>query len=161
MTIYSGGLRISEAIDLRIKDLHSDEGYIFIKGSKGKQDRKTVLSSVLLKVLRTYYKAYKLSYWLFEGRYSAKNIQQILRKSVDETGGNPWGTMHTLRHSFATHLMQEGVNLRIIQSMLGHASNKTTDRYSGEIYTHVLAVNNKTVKSPLDFLENLDIFEKQ
>jgi integrase len=65
--------------------------------------------------------------------------------------------MHTLRHSFATHW----VNLRIIQSMLGHASNKTTDRHSGEIYTHVLAVNNKTVKSPLDFLENLDIFEKQ
>lgn len=160
MTIYSGGLRISEALNLRIKDLHSDEGYIFIKDSKGKRDRKTVLSPLLLNVLRTYYKAHKPSYWLFEGqdggKYSAKSIQQILRKSVDKAGANPWGTVHTLRHSFATHLLQEGVNLRVIQTMLGHASSKTT-----EIYTHVLAVNNKTVKSPLDFLENLNIFEEK
>lgn len=159
MTIYSGGLRISEALNLRITDLHSDDGYIFIKDSKGKRDRKTVLSPVLLTVLRTYYKAHKPSYWLFEGqeggKYSAKSIQQILRKAVDKAGANPWGTVHTLRHSFATHLLQEGVNLRIIQTMLGHSSSKTT-----EIYTHVLAVNNKTVKSPLDFLKNLDIFDK-
>ena len=159
LTIYSGGLRISEAINLRIKDIHSDQGYIFIKDSKGKRDRKTVLSPILLGVLRQYFKLHKPSYWLFEGqdggKYSPKSIQQILRAAVDKSGVNPWGTVHTLRHSFATHLLQEGVNLRIIQSMLGHSSSKTT-----EIYTHVLAVNNKTAKSPLDFLENFNIFEK-
>ena len=157
LTIYSGGLRISELINLRIKDIHSGVGYIFVKDSKGKRDRKTVLSKQLLELLRAYYKAHRPSYWLFEGqeggKYSAKSIQQILRKSVDEAKVNPWGTVHTLRHSFATHLLQEGVNLRLIQSMLGHSSSKTT-----EIYTHVLAVNNKTAKSPLDFMANVDIY---
>ncbi|MEZ4902151.1 MAG: site-specific integrase [Spirosomataceae bacterium] len=160
LTIYSAGLRISEAINLRVKDINSDDGNIFVKDSKGKRDRKTVLSPILLKVLRVYYKQHRPSYWLFEGQeggqYSAKSIQQVLRKAIDASGVNPWGTVHTLRHSFATHLLQEGVNLRMIQSMLGHSSSKTT-----EIYTHVLAVNNKTIKSPLDFLENFDIFEKK
>lgn len=156
LTIYSSGLRISEALNLRIADIHSDEGYLFIKDSKCKRDRKTILSPILLQVLRSYYKAYKPAYWLFEGqdggKYSAKSIQNVLRSAVEKSGVNPWGTVHTLRHSFATHLLQEGVNLRIIQSMLGHSSSKTT-----EIYTHVLAINNKTAKSPLDFLENFDI----
>jgi integrase/recombinase XerD len=160
LIIYSSGLRISEAVNLRIKDVHSDEGYIFVKDSKGKRDRKTILSPVVLQVLRLYYKAHKPSYWLFEGqeggKFSTKSIQQILRKAIDLAGANPWGTVHTLRHSFATHLLQEGVNLRIIQSMMGHSSSKTT-----EIYTHVLAVNNKTAKSPLEFLENFDIFDKK
>ena len=160
LTIYSAGLRVSEAVNLRIKDIHSDEGYLFIKDSKGKRDRKTILSPILLGVLRQYYKKYKPGYWLFEGqeggKYSTKSIQQILRKAIDISGVNPWGTVHTLRHSFATHLLQEGVNLRIIQTMLGHSSSKTT-----EIYTHVLSINNKIVKSPLDFLEKIDIFEQK
>jgi integrase/recombinase XerD len=160
LTIYSAGLRISEAINLRVKDIHSDEGKIFVKDSKGKKDRNTVLSPILLSVLRIYYKSHKPSYWLFEGqdggKYSAKSIQNILRKAIDNSGVNPWGTVHTLRHSFATHLLQEGVNLRLIQSMLGHSSSKTT-----EIYTHILSINNKSVKSPLDFLDNLDIFDKK
>jgi integrase/recombinase XerD len=160
LTIYSAGLRVSEAVNLRIKDIHSDEGYLFIKDSKGKRDRKTILSPILLGVLRQYYKKYKPGYWLFEGqeggKYSTKSIQQILRKAIDISGVNPWGTVHTLRHSFATHLLQEGVNLRIIQTMLGHSSSKTT-----EIYTHVLSINSKIVKSPLDFLEKIDIFEQK
>ncbi len=130
-TIYSACLRISEAVNLRVKDIHSDEGYLFIKDSKGKRDRKTVLSPVLLKVLRKYYQLHKPAYWLFEGqdggKYSTKSIQQLFRKAVEVSGANPWGTVHTLRHSFATHLLQEGVNLRIIQTMLGHSSSKTTD----------------------------------
>jgi integrase/recombinase XerD len=158
LVIYSAGLRISEAVNLRVKDIHSQEGYIFVKDSKGKRDRKTILSPILLHALRQYYKAHKPAYWLFEGqdggKYSVKSIQEVFRKAADQAGINPWGTVHTLRHSFATHMLQEGVNLRLIQTMLGHSSSKTT-----EIYTHILAINNKVVKSPLDFLENLNIFE--
>jgi integrase/recombinase XerD len=97
-------LRISESINLRVKDIHSDEGYIFVKDSKGKLDRKTVLSPILLDLLRKQYKAHRTSNLLFEGqygrKYSAKSIQQIFRKAVDKSGSNPWGTVHTLRHSF-------------------------------------------------------------
>jgi integrase/recombinase XerD len=159
-TIYSAGLRISEALNLRLVDINSDEGYIFIKSAKGKKDRKSVLSPILLGLLRSYYKEYKPSYWLFEGQdggqYSAKSIQKILRKAVKDTNSNPWGTVHTLRHSFATHLLQEGMNLRYIQTLLGHSSSKTT-----EIYTRVVAINNKNIKSPLDFLEGIATFAYQ
>ncbi len=150
-TIYAAGLRIGELIRLRVSDIRSDDGYIFIKDSKGKKDRHTVLSSNLLDLLREYYRQHRPSYWLFEGQdggqYSAKSIQSIYRKAVKETNSNPWSTPHTLRHSFATHLMQQGVNIRYIQSALGHSSSKTT-----EVYTRVLGISNKTLKSPLDTL---------
>ncbi|MBK8080500.1 MAG: tyrosine-type recombinase/integrase [Saprospiraceae bacterium] len=137
LIIYSAGLRISEAIQLRISDIHSKEGYIFIKGGKGKKDRKSVLSPIALDVLRTYYKAHKPSYWLFEGQdggqYTAKSIQNIFIAAVEASKSNPWATVHTLRHSFATHLLASGTNLRYIQTLLGHSSSKTT-----EIYTHAL-----------------------
>ncbi|WP_297338525.1 site-specific integrase [Algoriphagus sp.] len=154
MTIYSAGLRISEAIQLRIADIHSDEGYLFIKGAKGKKDRRTVLSPHLLNLLRNYFKHYKPAYWLFEGQdgcqYSAKSIQMILRKAIEKSGANPWATVHTLRHSFATHLLQQGTNLRYVQALLGHESSKTT-----EIYTHILSISNKNVQSPLDSLDEI------
>jgi len=150
-TIYSAGLRISEVINLRIRDIHSDEGYIFVKDSKGKKDRKTVLSSYLIILLRKYYKVHRPSYWLFEGqtggRYSVGSIRAIFRRAVSETQSNPWSTVHTLRHSFATHCIENHVNLRHIQSMLGHNSPKTT-----EIYTKTIEINNKKITSPLDFL---------
>src|SRR5690606_15210668 len=117
--IYAAGLRIGEVLRLRVKDIRSDDGYIFIKDGKGKKDRHTVLSPVLLELLRDYYKQHRPCYWLFEGQdggqYSAKSIQNIYRKAVKATNGNPWSTPHTLRHSFATHLMQQGVNIRYIQ----------------------------------------------
>lgn len=150
-TIYSAGLRIGELTRLRVEDIRSDDGYIFVKDSKGKKDRHTVLSPALLNILRQYYKIHKPSYWLFEGQdggqYSTKSIQSIYRQAVKATNANPWSTPHTLRHSFATHLLQAGVNLRYIQSALGHNSSKTT-----EIYTRVININNKTLKSPLDLL---------
>lgn len=156
--IYAAGLRIGEVIRLRIKDIRSDDGYIFIKDSKGKKDRHTVLSPYLLELLREYYRQHKPSYWLFEGQdggqYSAKSIQKIYRRAVKETNSNPWSTPHTLRHSFATHLMQQGVNIRYIQSALGHASSKTT-----EVYTRVLGISNKTLKSPLDTLFEKGTFD--
>jgi len=151
-TIYSAGLRISEVINLRIKDIYSDAGYIFIKGAKGKKDRHTVLSDSVLKLLREYYVVAKPAYWLFEGqnggKYSAKSIQNIFRRAQQETGVSPWSTPHTLRHSFATHMLENGENLRTIQALLGHGSSKTT-----EIYTHILQVSNKKTRSPLDILE--------
>lgn len=157
--IYGGGLRIGEVIRLRVKDIRSDDGYIFIKDSKGKRDRHTVLSPLLLDLLRAYYKVHKPAYWLFEGQdggqYSAKSIQNIYRRAAKATHANPWSTPHTLRHSFATHLMERGVNIRYIQSALGHASTKTT-----EIYTRVLGINNKTLKSPLDSLYETVTFGK-
>ena len=150
-TIYSAGLRNGELINLRVKDIHSKEAYIFIKAAKGKKDRHTVLSETLLDLLRIYFKEYKPSYWLFEGqsggKYSSKSIQRIYRKAQQESGASPWSTPHTLRHSFATHLLEHGSNLRAIQVLLGHNSSKTT-----EIYTHILNVNNKNIKSPLDII---------
>ena len=142
---------MSEVRNLRIEDVRSADGYIFIKGGKGKEDRQTVLSVHLLEMLRVYYVAYKPSYWLFEGqaggKYSASSVQSILRKAVKDSNVNPWATVHTLRHSFATHLMQQGTNTRYIQGLLGHSSLKTT-----EIYTHLMKVDNSVVKSPLDIM---------
>jgi len=160
-TIYGAGLRVGELIRLRVVDIRSEEGYIFIKDSKGKKDRHTVLSKHLLELLREYYKIYKPAYWLFEGQtggqYSSTSIQSIYRKAVKDTNGNPWSTPHTLRHSFATHLMERGTSLRHIQAALGHNSSKTT-----EIYTRVLAINNKTIKSPLDSMyESVSLDEKK
>lgn len=151
MTIYSAGLRLSEVTNLRIEDILSEEGSIFIKDSKNKKDRYTVLSPVLLETLRKYYLQHRPSYWLFEGieggKYSTSSIQKIFRRSVKQANVNPWSTPHTLRHSFATHLLENGASMRQVQAALGHASSKTT-----EIYTHILYVNNKVMQSPMDLL---------
>jgi len=148
-TIYSAGLRVGEVINLRLVDIRSENGYIYIKGGKGKKDRRTVLSDKLLDLLRMYFRKHKPSYWLFEGQdggqYSIRSIQKIFRKAVSENRLNPWATTHTLRHSFATHLLQQGVSLRHIQHLLGHSSSRTT-----EIYTHILRVNNKEFDNPFD-----------
>ncbi|WP_034062154.1 tyrosine-type recombinase/integrase [Lacinutrix jangbogonensis] len=157
-TIYSSGLRISELINLRISDVHSKDGYLFIKDSKGKKDRKTILSEQLVLLLRVYYKEYKPSYWLFEGQtggqYSTSSIRALFRKSVKLTNSNPWSTVHTLRHSFATHCIENNINVRHLQNMLGHNSPKTT-----EIYTKTIQINNKTITSPLDSLLKLSNLE--
>jgi len=148
-TIYSAGLRLNEVINLRIIDVHSENGQLFIRGAKGKKDRYTVLSQATLDILRVYYSAHKPSYWLFEGsdggQYSKSSVQKIFRRAVKDANINPWATVHTLRHSFATHLMQHGTSMRQVQALLGHSSSKTT-----EIYTHVMNMSNKTVMSPLD-----------
>jgi len=147
--LYSSGLRISEITKLRIQDIISEEKQIFVKGAKGKKDRYTVLSEVTLDIVRRYYKQYKPSYWLFEGaeggKYSTTSINKIFRKAANASNTYDWAVPHTLRHSFATHLLQANVNLRYIQKLLGHESPETT-----QIYTHITEVNNDIIKSPLD-----------
>jgi site-specific recombinase XerD len=152
-TIYSGGLRLGELCNLRIQDIQSDRKQIFVHGGKGKKDRYTTLSDSLLTELREYYKEYRPSYWLFEGqsggRYSRSSVQAILRKAVDSSKINAYATVHTLRHSYATHLLESGTSLRHIQALLGHASSKTT-----EIYTHLSNEERQRVISPLDRLDD-------
>ena len=136
MTIYSAGLRISEAINLKIKDIDSQRMQIRVEQSKGKKDRYTLLGNKTLEILRKYVAEYKPKVWLFEGakgeQYAPRSIQEILKKSVAKTTIKKKISVHTLRHSFATHLLEAGTDLRYIQSLLGHANSKTT-----EIYTHI------------------------
>ena len=151
MTLYSGGLRRSELINLKISDIDSQRMLIRITNSKGNKDRNTLLSEKLLKFLRDYYRYHKPRYWLFEGRgggqYSATSIANILRKALKKARIEKNATPHTLRHSFATHLLEQGINLRYIQELLGHSSIKTT-----EIYTHVSSKQLSKIKNPLDNL---------
>ncbi|MBK7409575.1 MAG: site-specific integrase [Saprospirales bacterium] len=149
MMIYSAGLRLGELIKLRRADLHPDRWQVFIKAGKGKKDRYSILSPQVWEALQAYLTEYKPRYWLFEGQdggaYSRSSVQQIFRRAVAKSGVNPFATVHTLRHSFATHIHDRGVDIREIQGLLGHDSIKTT-----EIYTHL--VNKRPLQSPFDFL---------
>jgi len=151
-TIYSCGLRISELIHLKIIDIQSERGLILIRNTKGNKDRTSVLSVKTIQLLRSYYKQYKPKTYLFEGKkgelYSTSSIQKILKRSAIKAGVIKPITVHTLRHSFATHLLENGVDLRYIQTLLGHNSPKTT-----EIYTRVSTKDIRNIKSPIDNLE--------
>ncbi|MEL6629264.1 MAG: site-specific integrase [Bacteroidota bacterium] len=154
--IYSAGLRLSESVKIRLDDILVDRKQIFIKAGKGKKDRYVILSDKILGLLTKYRQIYKPSYWLFEGmnggQYSKRSVQQIMRRGVKRSGVNPYATVHTLRHSFATHLLERGTDLRYIQHLLGHGSIKTT-----EIYLHVRKDAEQKIKSPLDELDLEDI----
>ncbi|WP_421920104.1 tyrosine-type recombinase/integrase [Marinifilum sp.] len=148
--IYSAGLRRSELINLKISDIIGERKQIRIAQSKGKKDRYSILSTKLLEELRVYYKEYKPKTWLFEGQkpntqYIASSIRKILLRASKSAGINRRITPHMLRHSFATHLLEQGVDLRYIQVLLGHGSTKTT-----EIYTHVSNKEIRNIINPLD-----------
>ncbi|WP_421802839.1 tyrosine-type recombinase/integrase [Flagellimonas sp.] len=149
--LYSGGLRIGEAINLKVDDIDSKRMLIHIKGAKGKKDRYTLLSHSFLEILRIYYKQYKPKDYLFEGQklptYSTSSAQWILKNAVAKTGIRKDVTLHTLRHSFATHLLENGTDIRYIQELLGHSSPKTT-----MIYTHVTENSIKNISNPFDDL---------
>lgn len=149
--IYSSGLRRNELLNLEKEDIDSKRMLLKVRGGKGKKDRYTTLSEKLLQLLREYYKQYRPENYLFEGpegnRYSATSIQNILKKSAKEAGIKKRVHVHMLRHSFATHLLEQGTSLRIIQELLGHESIKTT-----EIYTHITNSDIEKIKNPLDDL---------
>ena len=150
-TLYSGGLRVGELINLKLSDIDSKSMRIWIREGKGVKDRAVMLSPHLLKLLRQYYIKYKPKTFLFEGgagnRYSASSVRKILNRSTKKAGIQQRVVPHTLRHSFATHLLESGTNLRYIQSLLGHTNIRTT-----EIYTHVNSKQIAEVRSPLDLM---------
>jgi len=151
--IYACGLRRSELLNIRPSDIDKDRKLILIRQAKGKKDRIVPISDKLLVFLREYYILYKRpKVWLFEGQekgepYSEQSLQSVFRQAVRTAGIIKPATLHWLRHSYATHLLESGTDLRYIQELLGHKSSKTT-----EIYTHVSTKNIQNIRSPYDEL---------
>lgn len=155
MTMYSSGVRISEACSLRIKDIESDRMLLRVNEGKGTKDRYTILSTVLLQELRRYYREERPKQegvnWLFPGKRDHRKpvnvytVRRAFHEARKKSGITKPIKPHTLRHSFATHLLESGVDIHHIQKMLGHASIKTTC-----IYLHVRMYNQKRIISPLD-----------
>lgn len=150
--IYSCGLRCGELLALKPVHIDSNRNIVLLKNAKGKKDRIAPLSPKILEMLREYYKIYKPTTYLFEGTitgepYADKSLQQVLKKALQKTNITKPATLHWLRHSFATHLLESGTDLRYIQELLGHNSSKTT-----EIYTHVSTKSIQQIKSPFDDL---------
>lgn len=149
--LYSAGLRRSELLNLKLQDIDSKRMTILVKNSKGGKDRITMLNENVLKDLRKYYKEWKPQKYLFEGKegtqYSASSVLNIIKKAAKKAGIKKNVSPHILRHSFATHLLENGTDLRYIQSLMGHSSSKTT-----EIYTQVATNHLKNIKSPIELL---------
>jgi site-specific recombinase XerD len=150
--IYACGLRIGEALSLKISDIDSDRALIHIREAKGYKDRIVGLSPMILEVLRAYYKEYKPQYYLFESPdgkpYSQSSVRSVFRKACQSAGIKKPVRVHSLRHSYATHLLEAGTDLRYIQDILGHKDPKTT-----MIYTHVSNRQITKIISPFDMLD--------
>jgi site-specific recombinase XerD len=152
-TIYAAGLRVSEVVTLQVRDIDSQRMVIRVRQGKGAKDRYVILSPRLLTLLRTYWKAHRPTEWLFPGRVSGhrltiRQVQRICHEVRQQAGLTKAVSPHTLRHSFATHLLEAGTDLRSIQLLLGHRSLSTTARY-----LHVSPQLGLTVQSPLELLE--------
>jgi integrase/recombinase XerD len=152
MTAYAAGLRASEIVNLRLADIDSERMVINIRGAKGKKDRMVMLSAALLIIFRHYYLQYKPRDFLFEGQgggqYSKRSINLFIASAKSRAGIKKEGSTHAFRHSFATHLLEGGTDLRLIQELLGHNDIKTTLRY-----THVSLKHIARVQSPFDKLD--------
>jgi len=147
--LYSAGLRRAELLNLKPRDIKSDRMLILVRGAKGNKDRYTILSQKLLALLRGYYREYRPKHFLFESpdgsSYSASSVSAIIKRAAKQAKVQRRVTPHMLRHSFATHLLEQGTDLRRIQILLGHGSTKTTERY-----THVAESTYRGTISPLD-----------
>jgi integrase/recombinase XerD len=151
LVIYAGGLRVSEAARLKVSDVNGERKQVFVRGGKGGKDRYTVIGEPALAALRDYWRVYRPRDWLFPGarpdkHISPRTIQTVFQRARDKAGIRKDATVHTLRHSFATHLLEDGVDVRYIQELLGHEDVRTTQRY-----THVS--DPARVRSPLDELK--------
>lgn len=147
---YSAGLRVGEIVRLKVSDVDSDRMLIHVRQGKGKKDRYTVLSKVALKQLRKYYSLYDPKNWIFPGRdpkshLTERTVQRVFKNACRKGKIRKKVSVHSLRHSFATHLLERGTDLRYIQELLGHKSSKTT-----QVYTHVSNKSIKRIESPLD-----------
>jgi len=147
--LYSAGLRLSELLNLKAKDIDSNRMLIRVEDAKGNKDRYTLLSQSILLDLRKYWIEYQPNEYLFEGakggKYSGRSVQAIVKRGGTRARILKKVTPHMLRHSFATHLLENGTDLRYIQTLLGHSSSKTT-----EIYTHVAVTQYRDIANPLD-----------
>lgn len=155
-TIYASGLRVSEAANLKVSDIDSKNMQIFIRNGKGKKDRYAMLSKTNLNILREYWKKYHPNDYLFVGEDARKHItvrsiQKIFEKSKDKAGIKKDASVHTLRHSFATHLLEAGTDICYIQRLLGHTSINTTT-----VYLHLRRMDLLNIVSPLDSLQNIN-----
>jgi site-specific recombinase XerD len=152
ITAYSSGLRLNEVRLLKPVDIDSDRMQLCVRSGKGKKDRHTLLSIKTLEVLRSYYRRFRPNTYLFEGQtvgtpISERTIQHIFYNVVEKAGIKKAVSFHSLRHSFATHLLEQGTNIRMIQQLLGHSSLRTTS-----IYLHLSCFDPKQVNSPFDNL---------
>lgn len=148
MTAYAAGLRVSEVCTLRVEDIDSKRMLIHVRQAKGRKDRIVPLSANLLQMLRGYYREQRPVAWLFPGRSPERPLSTRMLERVVRRAGASMGkhiTPHTLRHCFATHMLEQGVDVRAVQGLLGHAKLHTTARY-----THVARREIKSIKSPLD-----------
>jgi integrase/recombinase XerD len=150
--IYSCGLRCGELLSMRPVHIDSKRGIVIIKQAKGKKDRIVPLSPKILEMLRQYFKDFQPQSYLFEGQekgnpYDERSLQLVLKQALVKVKITKPVTLHWLRHSYATHLLESGTDLRYIQELLGHKSSKTT-----EIYTHVSTKNLQKIISPFDTL---------
>jgi integrase/recombinase XerD len=149
-TIYACGLRRGELLNLKPADVHSERKILIIRQAKGKKDRITPIPESVIELLREYFKQYKPKTWLFEGqtsgeKYGERSLQLVFRQALVKSGIRKKATLHWLRHSYATHLLENGTDLRYIQQLLGHKSSKTT-----EIYTHVSTRSIEEIRSPIN-----------
>lgn len=156
MTTYAAGLRVSEVAKLKVVDIDSKTNQIYVFMGKGKKDRYCLLSKRNLEILRKYYEEYRPTDWLFTGKYpdkhiSHRTIQSIFEKARKKAGIKKKATVHTLRHSFATHLLEDGADIFQIKQLLGHSNIKTTS-----IYLHLKRKDLLTIKSPLDTLTGIN-----
>ncbi|MBU0529844.1 site-specific integrase [bacterium] len=151
LLIYSAGLRLGELINLKLGDLNSESMKIHVQQGKGKKDRYVMLSENVLEVVRKYYQTYKPKEYIIEGqkgwKYSPKSVQSIFKAVLKKAKIKKKASVHTLRHSFATHLLDDGTDIRYIQELLGHKRLETT-----QIYTHVSSYSINKIKSPADTL---------
>ena len=153
MLLYSAGLRVGEVVRLTPPDLDVDRGLVRVRRGKGNKDRYTLLARRAVEAVKLYRDAYPTDQWLFPGarpghHLTTRSVQRIVKNAAAAAGIEKDVTAHTLRHSFATHLLEGGTNLRVIQDLLGHQSARTT-----QIYTHVARSTLESVRSPLDNLE--------